>query len=185
MNNTASSKKVEVNMDQFGAGKKKNRSSKLSGLLSKTFRSKSSDSGSQTDDESIGEDVGGDTQEQRPAFSTQHNSRSSKKLRPREVAVPYSKLRKDRFYDWPPDPTVSRATPVPIGPYADYSPEELAGGASPSKSSQQASQPSAQPVPQANGDDVLETLRRRYVAEQQQLKVGDGNGAEFAGMSPW
>lgn len=51
----------------------------------------------------------------RPAFSTQHNARTLKKgLMPREVVVPYSKFRKERFYDWPPDPTVSRATPVPL-----------------------------------------------------------------------
>ena len=31
---------------------------------------------------------------------------------PREVVVPYTPFRLDRFYDWPPDPTVSRATPV-------------------------------------------------------------------------
>ena len=31
---------------------------------------------------------------------------------PRDVAVPYFRFRKDRFYDWPPDPTVSRATPM-------------------------------------------------------------------------
>jgi hypothetical protein len=39
---------------------------------------------------------------------------SSKKTPTRSVAVPYFRLKKDRFYDWPPDPTVSRATPVPI-----------------------------------------------------------------------
>jgi hypothetical protein len=32
----------------------------------------------------------------------------------RAVVVPYSRLRKDRFWSWPPDPTVSRATPVPL-----------------------------------------------------------------------
>lgn len=100
--------------------------------------------------------------EQRPAFSTGHNSRINKKIRPREVAVPYSKLRKDRFYDWPPDPTVSRATPV-VGPWlkgaavdeADVLPE-----------------PEVLPIPAVNGtsnglNPDIENLRRRYIAEQQ------------------
>ena len=26
--------------------------------------------------------------------------------------MPYFRFRKDRFFDWPPDPTVSRATPL-------------------------------------------------------------------------
>lgn len=49
----------------------------------------------------------------RPAFhSALHgHSSSNKKLEPRAVAIPYSRIKKDRFYDWPPDPTVSRATP--------------------------------------------------------------------------
>jgi len=51
--------------------------------------------------------------EERPAFhSALHGQASSnKKLEPRAVAIPYSRIKKDRFYDWPPDPTVSRATP--------------------------------------------------------------------------
>lgn len=96
--------------------------------------------------------------EQRPAFSTGHNSRISKKVRPREVAVPYSKLRKDRFYDWPPDPTVSRATPV-AGPWLAASVPEDAGG------------PVPQSIPSmtANGlSPDLENLRRRYVSEHEQ-----------------
>jgi hypothetical protein len=54
----------------------------------------------------------------RPAFeSALHGqSTSSKKLQPRAVAIPYSRLKKERFYDWPPDPTVSRATPMIIYP---------------------------------------------------------------------
>jgi hypothetical protein len=51
--------------------------------------------------------------EERPAFSSQmHGQAISKKLQPRAVAIPYSRLTKSRFYDWPPDPTVSRATPI-------------------------------------------------------------------------
>eukprot|EP00543_Licmophora_paradoxa_P013926 CAMPEP_0202477968 /NCGR_PEP_ID=MMETSP1360-20130828/94213_1 /ASSEMBLY_ACC=CAM_ASM_000848 /TAXON_ID=515479 /ORGANISM="Licmophora paradoxa, Strain CCMP2313" /LENGTH=985 /DNA_ID=CAMNT_0049105227 /DNA_START=745 /DNA_END=3702 /DNA_ORIENTATION=- len=38
--------------------------------------------------------------------------RTPKHFQPREIVVPYSRFRKERFYDWPPDPTVSRATPV-------------------------------------------------------------------------
>ena len=50
----------------------------------------------------------------RPAFfSGLHGQTASNtKLQPRAVAIPYSRFRKERFYDWPPDPTVSRATPI-------------------------------------------------------------------------
>jgi hypothetical protein len=52
---------------------------------------------------------------ERPAFSSDVLGQSSaKKLSPRSIAIPYSRLRKERFYDWPPDPTVSRATPLDI-----------------------------------------------------------------------
>ena len=37
---------------------------------------------------------------------------TKKNLQPREVVVPYSQFRKERFYDWPPDPTVARVTPI-------------------------------------------------------------------------
>ena len=52
--------------------------------------------------------------ELRPAFfSGLHgHTTSNTKLQPRAVAIPYSRFRKERFYDWPPDPTVSRATPI-------------------------------------------------------------------------
>jgi len=57
---------------------------------------------------------------ERPAFSSMihGSSSSSKKIEPRAVAIPYSRLKKDRFFDWPPDPTVSRATPMDIFPEA-------------------------------------------------------------------
>lgn len=49
----------------------------------------------------------------RPAFFSGHGQTTSNtKLLPRAVAIPYSRFRKERFYDWPPDPTVSRATPI-------------------------------------------------------------------------
>jgi hypothetical protein len=52
---------------------------------------------------------------ERPAFSSDMQGQSSaKKLSPRSIAIPYSRLRKERFYDWPPDPTVSRATPLDL-----------------------------------------------------------------------
>ena len=47
----------------------------------------------------------------RPAFFA-HTRPSKRTQVPRDVAVPYFRFRKDRFYDWPPDPTVSRATPM-------------------------------------------------------------------------
>lgn len=52
--------------------------------------------------------------EERPPFSShgQTKTNSNKKVQARPVAIPYSRFRKERFYDWPPDPTVSRATPL-------------------------------------------------------------------------
>ena len=52
----------------------------------------------------------------RPAFSSELRGQnaSSRKVLPRGVAIPYSRLKKDRFFDWPPDPTLSRATPMPF-----------------------------------------------------------------------
>lgn len=49
----------------------------------------------------------------RPAFYA-HSKPSKRTQVPRDVAIPYFRFRKDRFYDWPPDPTVSRATPMVI-----------------------------------------------------------------------
>ena len=46
----------------------------------------------------------------RPSFRPDHHVATSKT--PRGVTIPYTRLRKDRFYDWPPDPTVSKATPM-------------------------------------------------------------------------
>ncbi len=47
----------------------------------------------------------------RPAFYA--NTKPTRRNQvPRDVAVPYFRFRKERFYDWPPDPTVSRATPL-------------------------------------------------------------------------
>ena len=50
----------------------------------------------------------------RPAFKSElrGQSTSSRKMAPRAVTVPYSRVKKDRFFDWPPDPFVSRATPM-------------------------------------------------------------------------
>ena len=49
----------------------------------------------------------------RPAFRPEHHVQAtSSRKNPRAVAIPYSRLKKDRFFDWPPDPTVSRATPM-------------------------------------------------------------------------
>jgi hypothetical protein len=61
--------------------------------------------------------------EERPAFSSQmHGQAISKKIQPRAVAIPYSRLMKSRFYDWPPDPTVSRATPIMLAAESPSSP---------------------------------------------------------------
>jgi hypothetical protein len=50
---------------------------------------------------------------ERPVFTTQKNAGTAVTRKGRAVAIPYSRFRKERFYDWPPDPTVSRATPLP------------------------------------------------------------------------
>lgn len=52
----------------------------------------------------------------RPAFTgaTRHPKASKVPLEPREVVVPYTRIRTERFYYWPPDPSVSRATPVAL-----------------------------------------------------------------------
>ena len=66
---------------------------------------------------------------ERPAFSadTGGANTNKKQLRPRSVVVPFSRLRKERFYDWPPDPTVSRATPVEMDTWQQEleEPEEI------------------------------------------------------------
>lgn len=54
----------------------------------------------------------------RPAFNAATYHKASKvPLEPREVVVPYSRVRTERFYDWPPDPAVSRASPVFLAGY--------------------------------------------------------------------
>lgn len=54
----------------------------------------------------------------RPAFCAATYHRASKVLlEPREVVVPYTRVRTERFYDWPPDPTVSQASPVFLADY--------------------------------------------------------------------
>jgi hypothetical protein len=50
----------------------------------------------------------------RPAFYA-HTKPTRRTQIPRDVAVPYFRFRKERFFDWPPDPTVSRATPLLSG----------------------------------------------------------------------
>jgi hypothetical protein len=57
----------------------------------------------------------------RPAFYA-HTRPTRRTQVPRDVAVPYFRFRKDRFYDWPPDPTVSRATPL-LAPGGALSPD--------------------------------------------------------------
>lgn len=48
----------------------------------------------------------------RRPFAASGMKANKKNLQPREIVVPYSRFRKERFYDWPPDPSVARATPV-------------------------------------------------------------------------
>ena len=154
---------------KFANQPKSEKASKKSGLLGKFKSSKRIEKMSEDyfsfDSEAV------DNIEQRPAFSTGHNSRTSKKTRPREVAVPYSKLRKDRFFDWPPDPTVSRATPLPgpwLAPPPSEADQEVAMNGIPAQELNHLT-----PVPQAmpkasNGlSHEMENMRRRYVAESE------------------
>lgn len=72
----------------------------------------------------------------RPAFTgaTRHPKASKAPLEPREVVVPYTRIRTERFYYWPPDPTVSKATPVALlgsGFVEEVSIPSPDGGASP------------------------------------------------------
>jgi hypothetical protein len=174
-------------IEQFGTipmnGKTSKKSKKSSGgLLSKISSKKDKD-----DDISFDFDSQVDNVEARPAFSTQHNSSRKKGLRPREVAVPYSKLRKDRFFDWPPDPTVSRATPIE-GPWTKQIVEEVDTGVN-APTSTFDSGPSPQPIPGASPglNDEGDRLRRRYVTEQQQFAFGNGLPPQNIpeGISPW
>jgi hypothetical protein len=60
----------------------------------------------------------GQSQDSRRPFCA--SGRVNKKLlRPREIVVPYTRFHKERFFDWPPDPTVARATPLQMK-YSDY-----------------------------------------------------------------
>ena len=64
----------------------------------------------------------------RPAFYA-HTKPTRRNQIPRDVAVPYFRFRKERFYDWPPDPTVSRATPLLVSFDRDeYTEASMHGG---------------------------------------------------------
>jgi hypothetical protein len=64
-------------------------------------------------EDTVADDLLNNFEFERPSFKSDLRDKGSgRRLAPRSVAVPYSRFRKDRFYDWPPDPTVSRATPV-------------------------------------------------------------------------
>jgi hypothetical protein len=88
--------------------------------------------------------------EERPAFQSALYGQlnSSKKYQPKLIAVPYSRMKKDRFYDWPPDPTVSKASPMHLFPDTDEAIDSLT-----------ASVPD-RPIPEWE-DPVASTLRRR------------------------
>ena len=93
-------------------------------------------------------------QVERPAFcSLMHGASSAKKIEPRAVAIPYTRLKKDRFYDWPPDPTVSRATAIDVFPETMDEIDSLT-----------ASVPDI-PIPDQD-DENPTTLRRRHVPEK-------------------
>ena len=87
----------------------------------------------------------------RPAFFSGLNGQttSSAKIQPRAVAIPYSRFKKERFYDWPPDPTVSRATPIIL--HTDFTEND---------DSLSASIPDV-PVSDREEDDVLDSSLRK------------------------
>jgi hypothetical protein len=60
------------------------------------------------------EDDDDDVKVDRPPFRTDPYEKvsSSKKSQARSIVIPYTRFKPDRFFDWPPDPTVSRATPL-------------------------------------------------------------------------
>jgi hypothetical protein len=68
----------------------------------------------------------------RPAFYA-HTRPTRRTQVPRDVAVPYFRFKKDRFYDWPPDPTVSRATPL-LAPVAAFHQDSGDSGGFPEES---------------------------------------------------
>ena len=85
----------------------------LRGFFSRKKRCKSGESTALVSE--INESFGSNYEEKkRPAFTSQTQGQfpDKKKIHPRAVVVPYCRVKKDRFYDWPPDPTVSRATPI-------------------------------------------------------------------------
>ena len=95
-----------------------------------------------------------ETNHERPAFSSLlHGGPISRKIEPRAVAIPYTRLKKDRFYDWPPDPTVSRATAIDIYPESIDDIDSLTAS-----------------VPDVPMQDFLDTaqpsLRRRHVPDR-------------------
>lgn len=68
-----------------------------------------------------------DVVDERPPFLPNHHANTSKKVQPRSVVIPYSRVKKDRFFDWPPpDPTVSKATPLPFRNESKPAPKVLA-----------------------------------------------------------
>jgi hypothetical protein len=60
------------------------------------------------------DDEDDDVKVDRPPFRTDPYEKvsSSKKSQSRSIVIPYTRFKPDRFFDWPPDPTVSRATPL-------------------------------------------------------------------------
>lgn len=77
-----------------------------SGFFSRVFAKRSATEKVDDDDDDVKVD--------RPPFRTDPYEKlsSSKKTQSRSIVIPYSRFKADRFYDWPPDPTVSRATPL-------------------------------------------------------------------------
>jgi len=56
-------------------------------------------------------------------------SASSSTIEPRQVHVPHTPFRRDRFYDWPPSPAVSRATPLNFSNMSNSSNADTIDGA--------------------------------------------------------
>lgn len=97
----------------------------------------------------------------RPAFYA-HTRPTRRTQVPRDVAVPYFRFRKDRFFDWPPDPTVSRATPL-LAPGVPVSQDY---GAIPEPSAHK-NQSSENDMPDYEQEERPRGMRQRPVRQQK------------------
>ena len=116
----------------------------------------------------------------RPAFRTELRGQSTtnRRTNPRAVTVPYSCLKKDRFFDWPPDPTVSRATPMPFTESARPSPRphlETSDKVTSRTGSEATQDTSPTSTARVDTKDLPRGLRRRITAEHKKQTNSPGS----------